>query len=119
MKTLNLDSLAVVKRSVTLNDVDHPVKDMSVEDFIAAQLEAKKLDGLTEVTIVDNLEASIAHLTRVIPSLTETQLRTLSMPQVLALVQFVNGTLEEEALIGAGAAAPIDADLPEGGDEGK
>ena len=36
MKTLNLDDFATDKRVITFKGVEHEVREMSVEDFIAA-----------------------------------------------------------------------------------
>jgi hypothetical protein len=97
MKTLNLDELAQVTRTVHLNGEDHAVKEMSVQDFVAATQEARKLEAAGGGGLVENLDASIKHLNRVLPTIPEAVLRALSMRQVAVLVSFVNGALEEEA----------------------
>jgi hypothetical protein len=110
MKILNLDDLGATTRSVTLNGKDHAVKEMSVQDFILASQEAKRLEKLDENDFAANLDASVKHLMRVLPTITEAELRALSMRQIGVLVSFVNGALEEEAQ---------KADLPKSEDAGK
>ncbi len=97
MKTLNLDQLVGTIRTVTLDGVEHPLVDMTVEDFLIAQKEAKELEGMGELDLAQNIEKSVVHLHRVIPSLSEEKLRSIRLAQMLVLIQFVNGNLEEEA----------------------
>lgn len=97
MKALNLDALATVKQTVTLHGVEHAVKDMSVQDFVAASQEAKRLEKLGDaVDMETNIKASIDHIKRVLPTIPAEQLQALSLQQLGVLVKFVNGTLEEE-----------------------
>jgi hypothetical protein len=99
MKVLNLDSLEKVEKSVTLKGVTHAVVEMSVEDFIAANAEAKRLEELQAdptATADENLSAMVRHLARVLPTIGVEELRKLKLSQLQALVQFVNGVLTEE-----------------------
>lgn len=101
MKTLNLDDFATDKRAITFKGVEHEVREMSVEDFIAASGDAKKLEEKGEKGMRENVEDTIVHLRRAIPSLEEAELRGLTVAQLVVLVRFVNGTLEDEADKGA------------------
>ena len=97
MQTLNLDELAAAKRSVTLHGIEHNVQEMSVEDFIAANIDAKALEGSGPQSVKENIEGTIVHLRRAIPTFEPEVLRKLSVPQLTALVQFVNGTLDRKS----------------------
>lgn len=101
MEILNLDDLAKQERKLVLAGKDHFIVEMSVEDFIEATKEAKALEGQTERDVASNMGASIKHITRVIPTLTDAELRKLSVRQLLAIVQFINGKLDEEAMKGS------------------
>jgi hypothetical protein len=96
MKTLNLDALAKVELTVTLNGKDHQVKEMGVDDFIQASAEAEAMKSLDGDSLKENISATIKHLHRVLPTIPETEIRALSVSQLAALVAFVNGTLEDE-----------------------
>jgi hypothetical protein len=116
MKVLNLDSMVKVTKSVTLKGVEHEVKEMSVDDFVFANAEAKKLESIKagDQTVGDQTvamcESMVALLDRVIPTIGAQQLRGLSFNQLDALTAFVNGILEEETQ---------NAPLPEGANEKK
>lgn len=102
MKVLNLDSLVKVDKSVKLKGVEHNVCEMSVDDFIVANQEAKRIAALkdapdSEDKSVQELNSSIKLLNRVLPSIAEAELRGLTFSQLNALMDFVNGILEEEA----------------------
>lgn len=111
MKALNLDSLASPKRLVTLNGSEYEVKQMSVTDFVAAAQEAKKFEGKTP-DFAENIEAAIRSIGRAMPGLTEEKIRALSLEQIGALVNFLNGEYDEELKKGIEVAA-------ETGDKGK
>lgn len=95
MKTLNLDDFATDRRVIVFQGVEHVVREMSVDDFIAASVDAKVLEA-DEAGVAENLAGTINHLRRAIPTLEETTLRNLSLAQLVVLAQFVNGTLERE-----------------------
>lgn len=105
MQTLNLDDLAAAKRTVTLHGTEHEVREMSVEDFIAANVDAKALEAAGPQGVKENIEGTIVHLRRAIPTFEAGVLRKLSVPQLTALVQFVNGSLQAEAEKGTAAAS--------------
>jgi phage FluMu protein gp41 len=110
MKVLNLDELAVVTKTVTLKGKTHDVKEMSVDDFVFANAESKRLAKLKEAdaTVGDLTEEQmttmVGLLDRVIPTIGNAELRKLSFQQLDALTGFVNGVLEEEAQKAPGAA---------------
>lgn len=94
MKTLNLDSLAKVERSITIGGKDYPVEDMTVENFIATTKDAESLGK--DAAFIDQLEASVRMIRRSIPSIEESLLRTLTLEKLLTVVRFVRGDMDRE-----------------------
>jgi hypothetical protein len=101
MKVLNIDSLVKVEMSVTVNGVEHPVQEMDVETFIKANEESERLKDMGVLGIREELDATIKHINMVIPTLGEAELRKLKIVQLMAIVQFINGTLADEKEAGA------------------
>lgn len=95
MEILNLDELAIVKKSITLDKVTYAIREMNVDDFIQSSAEAKRLEKQTESDAATDIEANIVHLHRVIPDLPAGRIRTLNFPQLTALIRFVNGQIVE------------------------
>lgn len=95
MKLLNIDELSKVTRTLTIGGVEHPVIDMSVENFIETQKEAEKLEKSDST--VTHIEASVRMIVRAVPTLTEDQLKKLSLTQLGMILKFINGELDEEA----------------------
>jgi hypothetical protein len=93
MKMLNLDSLLTPTKTVIIAGIEHTVKDMGVGDFLEASADARKLENKDDIAA--NLEASARHVRRLIPTLTEEDVRALKLEQLFTLIQFLNGTLEE------------------------
>ncbi len=95
MDYLDLDKLAAAERTITLDGTVHKLREMTVSDFVAASLTAKDLVG-RDLTVAEDLELTIKHIVRVIPTLTEDRLNQLSLAQVAALTAFVAGKLDDE-----------------------
>lgn len=104
MNVLNLDALTKVERSITLNGKTHEVTEMTVEGFIAANEEAKKLRGVTADDVRQNMEATIAHIRRVVPTLEADEIRSMKITPLMALIEFINSAVEAEEQKGADAA---------------
>lgn len=107
MKTLNLDALSAVQRTLTLGGAVYPVEEMNVENFIAATKATEELnrDG-KEPTMIEQLEASVAMIHRAIPSIEMGKLRKLSMEQLVAVSKFIRGEYDEEAMNGKAVEEP-------------
>lgn len=98
MDILNLDNLAKKTKTLMLGGKEYAIKDMSVQDFIEANIDAKKLQG---ADMVQNLEATVRHIKRSIPDMPEEVIRGLSLEHMATVVKFLNGELEKEAAAGA------------------
>lgn len=92
---LNLDSITKVQRELRLEGVSYPVNDISVDDFIATSLEAKRLVE-NDASMVEHIEASVGLIKRAIPSLPESIIRKQSIDAMSMIVTFINGNLTEE-----------------------
>jgi hypothetical protein len=96
MDLLNLDDLAKVEKSLKLKGKKYPIVELSVENFIAAMKEAEELDAKGDLKLHENIARTVQHIARVIPTLPEEDIRGLTVPQLTALVAFVNGTVQEQ-----------------------
>lgn len=95
MQILNLDALAKQEKVVTLGGVDYPVKEMSVDDFITANKEAKVLEENKDDT-VQWVESTVRFITRAIPSMSSEMIRAMSLERMGIIVKFINGELVQE-----------------------
>lgn len=107
MKVLNLDALAAKSsKTVELGGRTYAVKEMTVEDFITANNEAKDLES----KVGDPAEwvgSTVRFITRSIPEMTEKTVRKLSVEQMAVLVKFINGELAAEAENAASETSPV------------
>lgn len=100
-KMLNLDDIAATKRSVTLRGKEYVVKDMTVEMFVEATAAAKKMDAENkEISVGDQMQATVETIQRHIPDLPADVLKELSIDQIVLLARFIRG----DDLSTAGAA---------------
>lgn len=101
MKVLNLDQFATEKKSITLEGVEYPVKDMTVDHFIESNLAVREFEGLSEDQRKDpvtQLGATVKFILRCIPDLPEEKLRKLDIDRMSLIVQFINNELDEQKL---------------------
>lgn len=96
MDLLNLDEVAVKRRTVTLGGTAYAVKDMTVEDFIEATKEAKAIEANKDDAVA-SLESTVRMIKRTIPEMTEATIRGMSFDRLTLIVRFINGELEAEA----------------------
>lgn len=94
MKTLNLDSIAAVTRTLTLGGQTYDVKEMTVENFIETTKEAQKLEEKGSVTFADQIEATIGMIVRSVPGCPVEKLRGLSIEQLITVSKFLRGELD-------------------------
>lgn len=124
MKILNLDSLAKVERAVTIDGVEHPVHEVSVQDFVdnlaaAEALEAVEATRTGAQKTRDGVELSIKTIVQSIPSLSKERVMKLGVSGMLIVLQFIRGEFDPELLKGAAdQAAENAAAAVEGGSEG-
>lgn len=96
MKTLNLDNLSKVTRNLILNGVTYEVQEMTVENFIETTKAADALLEKKNITIEEQMEASIGLIKRSIPNIEEEVLRKMTLEQLGTLSKFLRGELDDE-----------------------
>lgn len=85
MKLLNLDDLIANKRSVQIHGVEYPVAEQSLGGLIEAIKREKLMDRSDDVALFENMLTSAATL---LPTVPENILRSLSIRQLTAVVNF-------------------------------
>ena len=94
MELLNLDELTTIERFVTLRKKRYAVNDRSVGQMIESINIAKRADTNTEE---DFLNSMVATVQAVIPDCEASVIRSMSLRQMVALLQFANQ--DPEALV--------------------
>ena len=107
-KVLNLDAFVETKRSVTLDGVDHFVKEMSVEYFVKAQKAAEEMKK-PDITAVDEFQKTVELIQSLIPTISVEVLSALSIPKLTQLGKFVQGMLDDEIKSAADKVAAVEA----------
>ena len=97
MKTLNLDSLATVARTLTIGGATYEVQEMTVENFIETTREAELLEKKEDASIPEQMEATIKMIHRSIPTCPESVLRKMTLEQLALVSRFLRGELDETA----------------------
>lgn len=96
---LNIDELAPPKKELTLKGKTYEMHIVTVGEFIefmrANNMEDQK--KFNELPFDERLEKLIEQVKKAFPDAPESDLRSLTMDQLVAIVQFISGTLKEEA----------------------
>lgn len=99
-KILNVDELAQEEaRELVIKGVTYTVKSMDVDDFIEISTISAKLSE-SDMSVAEQMNASIKLIKRGIPEINESILRALKLPQLAAVAQFVRG-VDPEIIMGA------------------
>ena len=98
MEILNIDAFAKVTRQISLGGVVHSVEEPSVQDFIdnLKAAEALELAGDKD-SVSKNFEQAIAAISQAIPTLDVSAVRSLKLPAMTAILQFIRGELPASA----------------------
>lgn len=107
MKTLNLDQLKKVNRTVTLGGKTYEVLDMTVAQFIESTDAAERLKDEKDPT--KQLKEALEMVHRAMPSCPKEILGQLNLDQLNTLLEFINGGMDEEAKTAAdtGKTEPV------------
>ncbi|MFQ1907476.1 hypothetical protein ACK36G_18765 [Aeromonas veronii] len=106
MKLLNLDDLFPNQRFVRIKGVEYPIVDQSLGAMIQALKQEREIDRNDQVAVFEGMLASAGSM---IPEAPAEVLRTLSIRQLTAVVQFAAASDEQLP----------DAEGPQGAEEGK
>lgn len=90
-KVLNLDRLIekAPQRVLSYKGIEHPIKEMSVEDFLKLTKVAEELEKGS--TLGQQIEANIELLADAIPTMDRDELRKIPVEHLAALARFVRG----------------------------
>lgn len=103
-KILNIDEFATVKRVLRFKGTDYEVKELSVQAFIDNLKAAEDLEaqgGAKEKqpeAVSAQVELAIKNILESIPEFPETDLRSLQLPAMSAILRFIRGDMDEEVL---------------------
>jgi hypothetical protein len=108
MKILNIDTFAKVDRQITLGGVTFAVEEPTLQQFIdnlkaAEDLEKSTKAGAT-VPLSKSFDIAVETIKQSIPTMDEQIIRSLKVPAVTAILQFIRGELDPEVVAGAPAA---------------
>lgn len=112
MKVLNIDAFAQVKRQIVLKGVTHDVRETSVQQFIdnlkaAEDLEAAQSSAPEKLSA--QIERSVGAIIEVIPTLPREELGKAPVEAISALLKFIRGEMDEEAVDETGAQEGAEA----------
>ena len=110
MKILNLDSFAKENRVLTIDGIQHKMKEMSVEDYIDLNNKAEQMDEAESQSTVTSVEFMMESISKIFPTATKEILVKRSMNELAYISSFARGELdeqlklEEQAAVATGAA---------------
>lgn len=95
-KLLNLDEFSESESlNIVLNGATHKLQEMTVSDFIWAQKELKRQEGLNDEVAV--FESLVTMLSRQFPTVPEGEFNKLPMSKLRKLMDFVNAISQQGA----------------------
>ena len=92
-KVFNVDALSKESREIVLKGITHEVREMSVDDFLAAMKTADELEQATGPEA--QIEALVKTVNRAIPTLSITDIRNMPFDHLNAIQQFIRGDIPE------------------------
>lgn len=118
-KILNIDTLVESEqRELQLAGKTYQVLDMSVDDFIEASRVAEMIEK-GDLSLAEQMDQSIKLITRSIPGVDPELLRKLSLPQLMAISQFVRGIDPEDIRRAVRATREIEGQVGQPAPEGE
>lgn len=95
MKVLNLDELAPEQRVLTIKNVQYPMKEMTVADFIEVTKQARQAESeeAKELSMGEQVELLVDAIQKGFPTCPKEVLMGLSLTQLTAILQFVRGEM--------------------------
>ena len=100
MKILNVDQYSSANRQITFAGQTYPVEEPNVQQFIdnlKAAEDLEKSEAKNE-SLSDSFEQAVKSIKQAIPSMPETVIRTLKISAITAILQFIRGELDPEAV---------------------
>lgn len=87
---IDLDAIEVQEVTIGLNGKKHPVRQITLEDWIANTKESQRLKG-AEPDLETESDVIISMIARSIPTLSKEELRGIPLSKLNRLLEFTNG----------------------------
>lgn len=95
MNILNIDGFAKTKREVVFAGVTYAVEELSVQQFIDNMKAAEEIEASgVKSSVSESFEKAIASISESIPTLPVDVIRSMKLPVMTAILQFLRGDLE-------------------------
>lgn len=96
---LNIDKLAQVKKTLEIEGVVHEMHQVSVAEFIKIVRESREIDekSFEELSLDARVSKMVDNVLLAFPTIPREALEALTIDQLITVVKFVSGNLEEEA----------------------
>lgn len=89
-KLLNLDDFQSAQKVLTLDGVQHEMREMTVQEFIDKASQARADQAAAgEMTLEEQVEKAVEMIHDAFPTVTKERLRKLRMQQLTVLIDFV------------------------------
>lgn len=97
-KYLNVDSLVPDKKVLTIQGVDHEMRQVTVKEFLElVRTEKGENELMDENTPIDvRIVGLVEQIKKAFPTVPEDHLTSLRIEQLAAVIKFTVGSLEEE-----------------------
>jgi hypothetical protein len=96
-KYLNIDDFAPEKKILTIAGVEHVMHQVTVQEFVELMRDNKDEPTMEELPVDERVMKLVDQIQKAFPTVPTSELTALSIEQLTAIIQFVMGTLEEEA----------------------
>lgn len=111
MQILNIDDFARPKRALRIGGVDHPLRDLSVQQFIdnlkaAVELEQKVSENASVDLMIAELNRSVDMVVESIPSLSRETVAGWSPDLIGEVLRFIRGELDTKVKAAEQGVAP-------------
>lgn len=100
MKILNVDQYSSSTRQITFGGKSYPVEDATVQQFIDNLKAAEELEKSQEKddSLAHSFDQAVKSIKQAIPTMPEELIRTLKLPAITAILQFIRGELDPETV---------------------
>lgn len=109
MNILNIDDLATPKRQLTIFGKTYETRDDSVQSFIDSIKLAEEMEkNKGKKSPVDQMEMLVKAVLHAVPGLPEVDVRRLNQAQMLTILAFARGEMDEKVESRTEESAPAD-----------
>ncbi len=103
MKILNIDQYANTNRQLSIGGNIYPVEEPTVQQFIdnlkaAEDLEKQGGDPDAKLSLSESFEQAVKTITQAVPTVPVALVRSLKLPAMTAVLQFIRGELDPDVV---------------------